>query len=108
MCKRVVSAQQSDSVTFVVTPAMCLAINNIDYVLAYIRPFVEELGLETTLEKLKALNGETVANSCRRTLTTLVHNAVENVENKIFEVLDMVGEKVSCIASLIITLAGFT
>ena len=44
--------------------------------------------------RLEALDGETVANSCRRTLTTLVQNAMENVENKILEVLDMVGEKV--------------
>jgi hypothetical protein len=32
--------------------------------------------------------------SCERTLYTLVQNALENVENKILEVLDMVGEKV--------------
>ena len=95
MCKRVVQAQQLQQGKFSVTPQLCLAINNIDYVLQFIKPFVTELGMEETLVKLQALDGEMVASSCRRTLTTLVQNALENVENKILEVLDMVGEKVS-------------
>ena len=36
-----------------------------------------------------------VANSCRRTLTTLIQNAVENVENKILEVLENLGEQMA-------------
>ena len=32
---------------------------------------------------------------CRRTLSTLIVNTVENVENKILEVLDVIGERVS-------------
>ncbi len=99
---------------FSVTPHLCLAINNIgkdsylieipksnsgfpfpDYVLQFIRPFVNELGIDEIIEKLRILNGDIVANSCKRTLATLIHNAVENVENKIFEVLDMIGEKVT-------------
>ena len=71
-----------------------MAINNIDYVLEFIKPFSTDLGMEETLHKLEVLDGEDVAISCRRTLTTLVHNAVDNVENKILEVLDMVGERV--------------
>ncbi len=42
---------------FVVTPALCLAINNIDFVLEFIRPFVNELGLEEIFQGLEALNG---------------------------------------------------
>ncbi len=42
---------------FVVTPALCLAINNIDYVLEFIRPFVTELGLENIFDRLEALSG---------------------------------------------------
>ena len=80
---------------FTVTPNMCMAINNIDYVLEFIKPFSTDLGLEDTLHKLEVLDGEEVAASCRRTLATLVHNAIDNVENKILEVLDTVGEKVS-------------
>ena len=72
-----------------------MAINNIDYVLEFIKPFSTDLGLEETLHKLEVLDGEDVSNSCRRTLATLVHNAVDNVENKILEVLDMVGEKMA-------------
>ena len=40
-------------------------------------------------------NGEAVVRSCRRTLMTLIQNAVENVENKIFEVLEGIGSKMA-------------
>ena len=92
MCKRVLNQENDKKATFEVTPQLCLAINNIDYVLQYIRPFVNELGIDDIVEKLRVLNGDLVANSCKRTLQTLVHNAVDNVENKIFEVLDLIGE----------------
>ena len=36
-----------------------------------------------------------VAESCRRTLTTLIQNAMENVENKILVVLEQLGEKMA-------------
>jgi hypothetical protein len=102
MCKRVMAASMVTSevisnnevkvnnrtkkAQFAVTPELCLAINNIDYVLQYIQPFVKELAIDEVIEKLRVLNGDLVANACKRTLATLVHNAVENVENKIFEV----------------------
>ena len=51
---------------FDVTPSICLAINNIDYVLEFIKPFVtEELGTEETLDKLERTSGRVVAASCR-------------------------------------------
>ena len=50
--------------------------------------------MEDTLGKLQALDGDLVASVCRNTLTMLVQNAMENVENKIYEVLDIIGEKV--------------
>ena len=106
MCKRVLLHEDTpiyevnrlihtSKVEFEVTEKLCLAINNIDYVLQYIRPFVSELGIDGIVEKLRVLNGDLVANACRRTLNTLIHNAVENVENKIFEVLDLIGEKMA-------------
>ena len=98
----------SQSKKFTITPELCLAINNIDYVLRFIQPFVKELGLEQTLERLEVLNGEMVAQSCRRTLSTLVQNAVENVENKILEVLDIVGEKVNFASFLFRNTKSFT
>ena len=56
--------------------------------------FELELGMEDTLGKLRVLDGDLVASVCRNTLTMLVQNAMENVENKIYEVLDIIGEKV--------------
>ena len=44
--------------------------------------------------QLQVLDGDMVAAACRKTLTILVQNTMENVENKIFEVLDIIGEKV--------------
>jgi len=90
-----VSREQNNNGKFRVSKSLCLAINNIDHVLQYIQPFVAELGYEPTLSGLSSLNGDMVANSCRRTLTTLIQNAMENVENKILEVLEDVGEKMA-------------
>ena len=56
---------------------------------------LQELGYEPTLSGLSSLNGDMVANSCRRTLTTLIQNAMENVENKILEVLETIGEQMA-------------
>jgi hypothetical protein len=85
----------ASSQKFSVTPEICTAINNVDYVLEFVRLFItEQLGTEETLEKLRVTSGAVVATSCRRTLTTLVVNTVDNVENKILEVLDIIGERV--------------
>ena len=51
--------------------------------------------MEETLAQLQVLDGDQVAAACRTTLNILVQNAMENVENKIFEVLDIIAEKVS-------------
>ena len=92
---------------------------------------MQELGYEPTLSGLSSLNGDMVANSCRRTLTTLIQvelvmvmmmmvmmkmvmmvvvvnhsisiqNAMENVENKILEVLEDVGEKMAPVIKVIL------
>ncbi len=107
MCQRVVVSQNEQQRQyqqhhrnpsghkFVVTEPICLAINNIDFVLEFVKPFVtEELGTEDTLKRLEATSGPIVAKSCRRTLKTLVINTIDLVENKILEVLDIIGEKV--------------
>jgi len=95
MVERVTREKNNNLMKFQVSESLCLAINNIDYVLQYIQPFVQELGYEPTLSGLSSLNGDMVANSCRRTLTTLIQNAMENVENKILEVLENLGEKMA-------------
>ena len=56
MCRRVFESSQQqprsssrgvrNSAKFEVTNELCLAINNIDYVLQFIKPFVTELGKE--------------------------------------------------------------
>ena len=63
-----------------------------------------ELGMEETLANLQALDGDQVAAACRTTLSILVQNAMENVENKIFEVLDIIAEKVPKINITIIAI----
>ena len=45
--------------------------------------------MEETLANLQALDGDQVAAACRTTLSILVQNAMENVENKIFEAMSL-------------------
>ena len=66
MCSKVV--KQDSKAEFEVSSQLCLAINNIDFVLQYIRPFIEELGIDDIVDKLRVLNGDLVATSCKRTL----------------------------------------
>ena len=65
----------------------CLAINNIDYVMTYMNPFVCDLGIESILTKLEQQKGGLVADSCRKTIQTLMNNSIENVENQILTIL---------------------
>ena len=64
----------------------CFAVNNIDYVLQVINPLVLELGMSDVLETLEAENGGLVADACKKTVKTMLRNAVENVENQILQV----------------------
>ena len=101
MCAKVAEKAVGESAyanarRFVVNSEQCLAINNIDNVLNFIRPFaVKDLGIDDVLGALHAVKGDVVVRSCRRTLMTLVQNAVENVENKIYEVLEGIGSKMA-------------
>jgi hypothetical protein len=70
MCSKVV--KQDSKAEFEVSTQLCLAINNIDFVLQYIRPFIEELGIDDIVDKLRVLNGDLVATSCKRTLVCTV------------------------------------
>ena len=73
----------------------CLAINNIEYVKAYINPFVSELGIEAVLAELEEQKGSLVADTCRKTIRTLVKNSIDNVENQILSILEDVGAKMA-------------
>ena len=74
MCGRVM--KQDSKAEFEVTSQLCLAINNIDFVLKYIRPFVGELGIDDIVEKLRVLNGDLVASSCKRTLVHIFFKSI--------------------------------
>ena len=77
------------------TVEQCLAINNIDYVIKFINPFVSELGIDSVLMRLEEQKGGLVADACRKTIRTLVKNSVENVENQILSILEEVGAKMA-------------
>ena len=68
------------------TVEQCHAINNIEFVLQSIRPFVDELQVNEILSRIEELNGGLVADACRKTIKILIENAVENVENQIINV----------------------
>ena len=68
------------------TVEQCHAVNNIEFVLQSIRPFVDELKINDILSKIEELNGGLVADACRKTVKVLVENAIENVENQIINV----------------------
>ena len=68
------------------TREQCFAVNNVDFVLGVIKPLVLELGTPEVLQELEAQNGGLVADACKKTIKTLVRNAVENVENQILQV----------------------
>jgi hypothetical protein len=73
--------QVSSDVIF--TVEQCHAINNIEFVLQSIRPFVDDLNVHDILTRIEELNGGLVADACRKTIKALIENAVESVENQI-------------------------
>lgn len=79
---------------------LCSAVNNIEYVGLEMKPISEKLGTEHILEELGRLKGERIGSQCRRTLETVIENADENINNKIYEILEKVGAKVNGLLSL--------
>ena len=57
----------------------CLAINNIEFVMSYINPFVSDLGIEAVLARLEEQKGGLAADACRKTIRTLVKVAQNNM-----------------------------
>ncbi|CAH1393927.1 unnamed protein product, partial [Nezara viridula] len=80
---------------FEVTHEWCLAINNIDYIRQSIEPFVTQLGIDDLLLKLSDLRNPKAAEHCKQTLTLVVDNALDNVRNKIIDLLEKVSLKMS-------------
>jgi len=50
--------------------------------------------MSTIIQQLKEKNGPSVGEQCETTLLTVMENATENVNNKIMEILEVVGQKV--------------
>ncbi|XP_075222315.1 C2 and C2B_Munc13-like domain-containing protein staccato isoform X2 [Lycorma delicatula] len=78
---------------FEVTNEWCLAINNIDYVRKHIRPFAKELGIEDIIKALADFRSPTEAERCKETLELVIDNAVETVQSKILDLLEVVTVK---------------
>lgn len=73
----------------------CYAVNNIEFVLQAINPLLVELGMGEIIQKIEVLHGGLVADACKRTVRTMVKNAVENVENQILHVFDHLGARMT-------------
>jgi len=79
---------------FFVSIQLCIAVNNIEYVGLEMKPISAKLGTESILQELETVEGGQIGSQCRRTLETVMENAVENINNKIYEILEQVGGKV--------------
>ncbi|XP_014272983.1 protein unc-13 homolog 4B isoform X1 [Halyomorpha halys] len=98
MGTKVETLGESESVygkKFEVTNEWCLAINNIDYIRQSIEPFVTQLGTDDLLTKLSDLRNPKAAEHCKQTLKLVVENALDNVRNKIIDLLEKVSLKMS-------------
>ena len=80
---------------FFVSTAWCFAINNIDYIRTSIAPFANDLGLQNIVDVLAEKKTQEDAERCRQTLQLIIDNATDTVKNKIFELLQVVANKMA-------------
>ena len=80
---------------FEVTKEWCLAINNIDYVCQSLKPFTEELQLNSIIQQLSEIRNPLEAERCNETLQNVLENALDTIQNKIIELLETVATKMS-------------
>lgn len=80
---------------FEVTKEWCLAINNIDYVQESLEPFTSELGMSDIINKIADLRSPVEAQRCKSTLDVVIANAIDTVQNKIVELMEIVVTKVT-------------
>lgn len=73
---------------------MCTAINNIEYVGLEMSPICDKLNTQKILDELTKIKGDQIGSQCRRTVETVMQDATENINNKIFEILENIGYKV--------------
>ncbi|XP_034180927.1 C2 and C2B_Munc13-like domain-containing protein staccato isoform X1 [Osmia lignaria lignaria] len=80
---------------FFVSTAWCFAINNIDYIRTSIAPLANDLGLQNIVDVLAEKKTQEDAERCRQTLQLIIDNATDTVKNKIFELLQVVANKMA-------------
>lgn len=79
---------------FEVVSERCLAINNIDYMMQSLRPFMDELGTNDVIQQLADQKGQQ-PEDFKRTLDNLIDNAIDTIKNKIVEMLEAIAHKVN-------------
>lgn len=82
---------------FEVTKEWCLAINNIDYVRQSLVPFTSELGMCDIIKKIADLRSPVEAQRCKSTLDVVIANALDTVQNKIIELMEILVTKVNAL-----------
>ncbi|KAF5296761.1 hypothetical protein FQR65_LT10162 [Abscondita terminalis] len=78
---------------FEVTKEWCLAINNIDYVCQSLKPFTEELKLDSIIQQLSEIRNPLEAERCNATLQNVLESSLDTIQNKILELLEKVATK---------------
>ncbi|KAL1114981.1 hypothetical protein AAG570_007804, partial [Ranatra chinensis] len=78
-----------------VTNEWCLAINNIDYVGQSIQPFGDDLDLEDIIKNVAEYIDLSAADKCKQSLDGIMKSALENVHNKIIDLLQSAARQMS-------------
>lgn len=73
----------------------CLAVNNIDHVRQAINPFTVELGVDNIVKSLSEFSNAAAADHCRETLSRVIENTIDTVNNKIIELMETMASKVN-------------
>jgi len=83
---------------YYVNDQLCFAINNIELVAQEIKPIAEKIGMNNIIEKLAVENRKGSVGSIQFNIsltTAVMESANENIDNKVFGILDQIGMNVS-------------
>lgn len=84
---------ESSDDDFYATPALCLILNDIDYVRENLSKFIMELDIDGILGKLMAYRSHADAKRCHETLENMLENAMDTIDNQIVEFSECVAFK---------------
>lgn len=79
---------------FEVTSEWCLAINNIEFVRQSLVPFTDELGMDEIIKRISDSKSPVEGQRCKATMELVIANAIDTVQNKIIELMEIVVKKV--------------